>query len=355
MTDLLWYNCQYLVRDQVLCEAMGDFLGLAKSFIPTIGPIDRSGYLEHPLKVDTRYPIPEFDPNYPLDLPQTMRATMARLDSLHKSTGRPFRLMYSGGLDSTGVLAAFIEHYGAKEAARLVEICCTSDGIYENPEAWHDIIRPNGFRLLNSMDHTQQWQDDVITVTGELGSEVFSMGSFASLMAPRSVYEKLTFESAKYCLGKHFAAIDDVAVQVSLDICAHAPFEIHNLYLYYWWLNFNLAWDGTINRLLGQANLSRLPKDILDTGCIAFYSSDEMQLWSMRNHYEYPDRYGSPEEYKQLVKEYAINVLKTPGYASKFKFGSLPRVHSLRPIAAFITDDMVLHQDVTALREYIRR
>jgi hypothetical protein len=354
MSELLWYNCQYLYKDPVLCDTMGDFLDVARLFHPHIGLVDRSGVITHPLRISTRYPLPQFDPKYPLDFQAAMQARMSQLDALHHSTGRPFRLMYSGGLDSTGILAAFVDYYGAAEAARLLEISCTTDGMYENPEAWNRIIRPNGFRLHNSMDHTDQWTDDAIIIMGELGSELFSFGSFAAKMAPRSVYESLTFESAKYCLSKYLAKVSDRAVQLTLDVCAKSPFEIHNLYLYYWYIQFVLAWDGTANRVLGQANQQQLPSDVLLSRLINFYNCKELELWSMRNHYDYPDRYGSPEEYKQIVKDYAINVLQTPGYATKFKFQSFPRVHSLRPIAAYITDDLRLHHDVGSLRGYIR-
>ena len=354
MSELLWYNCQYLYRDPMLCAAMGDFLDVTRLFHPHIGLIDRSGCLTHPLQIKTRYPLPKFDLAYPLDFADTMQARMSQLATLQAQTGRAFRLMYSGGLDSTGILAAFVDYYGAEGAAKVLEISCTADSMHENPEAWDCIIRANGFRLHNSMDHTDQWQDDAIIIMGELGSELFSFGSFSAKMAPRSVYTPLTFESAKYCLSRYRAKVSDRAVQLTLDLCAHAPFEIHNLYLFYWYIQFVLAWDGTANRVLAQANLQQLPTDVLDTRLINFYNSEELQKWSMRNHHDYPDRYGSPEEYKQIVKEYAMRILGTPGYASKFKFQSFPRVHSLRPIAAYITDDLRLHHDVESLRGYIR-
>ena len=327
---------------------INNFLKFSQYFLPNVGPVDRSNTLTMPFRCANTDPIPAFDPIFSMSYADCVMHRITELDQIHQSTGKKFRLLYSGGIDSTGILAGFIEHYGLEHTSKILEISCSKESISENPWAWDRYIRKGNFKIVNSHDHTNGWRDNVIVLMGEINDHLFGglgagrwpqycMAHNTDLYATANINTLVQYLvwskkdkdalAAYYCAGK------------IMQIAAGAPFPINNMYLLTWWYNFVLGWNGCVYRILSQSN-GELPKDILSTGFYQFYNTPELQQWSLNFHYAHPTEFAEAETYKQECKDMILGILNIPEYATKNKFTSFPRVHSLRPASYLIDTDL---------------
>ena len=340
---------------------LSNFLKFTKYFLPNVGPVDRTHTLTMPVRCADTDPIPIFDFNFTMSYKDCVMRRMQELDQIHINTGKKFRLLYSGGIDSTGIFAAFIEYYGLETTSNILEISCSKESISENPWAWDRYIRKGNFKLINSHDHTNGWNDDVITLMGEINDHLFGglgvvrwsqycMVTNTDLYAPATINTLTQYlvwskqdndnASAYYC-----------AVRL-MQVAENAPFPIDNMYLLMWWYTFVLAWNGSIYRVLSQS-AGNLPKDILSTGFHQFYNTQDLQQWSLNFHYKHPVEFAEPEGYKQECKNMILGILDIPEYATKNKFTSFPRVHSLRSASYLIDTDLHKYNNTEDFLKFI--
>lgn len=351
MSDqLLYYSNIPLLQ----VPGVDNFLKFSQYFLPNVGPVDRTHTLTMPFRCADTDPIPVFDSNFSLSYKDCVMQRIQELGQIHQSTGKKFRLLYSGGIDSTGILAAFIEYYGVETTGKILEISCSKESISENPWTWDRYIRKGNFKLINSHDHTNGWNDNVIVLMGEINDHLFGglgagrwsqycMNFNIDLYAPASLNTLVQYlawnkkdnkiATAYYCAARIMQIVD------------RAPFPIDNMYLLMWWYNFVLSWNGSIYRVLSQS-VGLLPSDILTSGFYQFYNTQDLQQWSLNFHYQHPTEFAEPATYKQECKDMIIDILDIPEYASKNKFTSFPRVHSLRPASWLIDTDLNKYDNV---------
>lgn len=338
--QLLYYSNMPLSQ----VPGMSNFAKFAQYFSPNAGPVDRTGTLTMPVRCANTDPIPEFDSTFAMSYKDCVMQRVAEL----AQTGKQFRLLYSGGIDSTGILAAFIEHYGLDKTSNILQISCSKESINENPWAWDKYIRKGNFKLINSHNHANSWNDGVVTLMGEINDHLFGglgagrwsqycMKHGTDLYAPATINTLVQYliwnkrdndnASAYYCASR------------IMQVVAAAPFPIDNMYLLMWWYIFVLTWNGCVYRVLSQST-GPLPADTLTAGFYQFYNTPALQQWSLNFHYQHPTEFAEPETYKQECKDMILSILDIPEYAGKNKFTSFPRVHSLRATSCLIDTDL---------------
>jgi hypothetical protein len=354
MSELIYYN-RYPLQH---CDIPGikRFLNLSQFFHPNIGIIDRTDTIKIPLAATTKHPIPVFKQDFNLSFKECALHRMKDLDHLHQTTGKQFRLMYSGGIDSTGVLSAFVAYYGLERAAELAEISCNKDSMEENPWAWDRIIRKGKFRLHKSTDHADGWRDDRIIITGECSDQLFGLGGYTASRTGKDLYPPATSEEIRDHLSRSHPKADVVDVcEILQKISSAAPFDIENLYLFVWWINFVLTWDGVVYRTMAQANIEQLPEDTLASGYVAFYNTDLFQQWSMKYHYDNPRLYAESYNFKRICKEFIIDTLGIPEYQNKFKTESFAPLNMMRRNASIINSDLRLLHGTDCYTDYLQK
>lgn len=304
---------------------------LASYFDQNLFLLDRSGTLTVPFKVKNSNPLPEFDPEFNLTYRECSAQRMEELDKLHRQTGKKFRLLYSGGVDSSGIFAAFIDYYGLDKTKELLEICCSKESIDENPWLWDRFIRRENFNIISSYDHNHYWNDNKITLMGEGNDQLYGRTDYMRYKGNKNLYTDISVEE----LGGYLKVknpnnpnINSVA-ELLIKVGEAAPIPITNTCLLIWWYNLALTWNGLMYRVLSLAK--DLPSDILESGLVQFYNSKGFQQWSLKYHYDFPDSFTDIRNYKPHSKEMIIDILNLPEYASKGKMDSLPRIHHLRP------------------------
>jgi hypothetical protein len=365
MANLLYFNAAVLANNKdKFCTAIPElenYLKIQRYLMRGIGFIDRSNTIKNPFNVTILNPLPKFDNTFSQTYSDCIMSRVGELDKLYQKTHRKFRLLYSGGIDSTAILAGFIEYYGLHETAKILEISCTPDSIDENPWAWDRYIRKGNFDIKSSINHRNGWTDDVATIMGEGADQLFGGSAFASwnkFMDNTNLYHPLNEDIVTNYLYwyDNKATIDEAryAAQQLIEITKIAPFPIDNMYLFVWWHKFVLDWEAVMVRVLSFSNISKFDDDFLTNNLIQFYNTENFQQWSMNFHKDYPTNFAEKEHYKRACKDFILKTLDIPEYANKNKYLSWPRVHSLIPAAVIIDDSLTLYHNPESFLNFIQ-
>jgi hypothetical protein len=361
MSKLIYFNSSLLNNAQLIEQIFGldDFLKIQQYSHPNAGIKDRTGTIKSPFDIKLISPLPELDLNFNLSYKECILSRVTELETIHTSTGKTFRLLYSGGIDSTAILAGFIEHFGLEKASQILEICCTPDSIDENPWAWQRYISQANFKIKSSMSQHLSWADNVITIMGEGNDHLFGgLGNGRWTTFSADPYAPVELDT----ITKYLAWTKKETDLTTATYCAEqylrvaqcAPFAIDNMYLFNWWCKFALDWEAVQIRALVLSNCTHFPNDFLENGFIQFFNTENLQQWSMQFHKDNPDRYCENHLYKKICKDMILDILDIPEYAEKNKFMSWPRVHSLIPSGVLIDDSLTIHRSPLDFLKFVK-
>lgn len=356
--SLLYYsNLSFLhnsstLRDQI--PGGENFLKIIKCFQPNVGIVDRTNTLTIPFKHKIKDPLPAFDRAFAYSYKECAMQRMAELDQLHLTTGKKFRLLYSGGIDSTAIFASFVEYYGLDKTSQILEICCSKDSIDENPWVWDRHIRKGNFKLKTSHDHTNGWNDDKIILMGEGNDQLFINIVYSKYKRNIDLYEPITPERVAEFLGKGVVSEDSLyCAEILMKLIPAATIPVENMSMFAWWYYFNLNWNAVGHRVLSQSSLHKLPKTFLDDSFKQFYQTNNFQKWCLKYHYDNPESFASIKDFKLECKQLSIDVLNIPEYSVKHKVGSFPIVHSMRRAGCLIDDNFEISHNPADFLKFI--
>jgi hypothetical protein len=320
------------------------WLTLFKIFPPGVSFVDRTGIIKIPIRTATpaQVSLPTPDPTFNLSFGDCAINRAKEIYQKHLEHGVPIRLQWSGGIDSSAALAAFIQLLGVAESKRCLEIVMTSEGIIENPFMWEQVIRKEEFKIVNTMKFTEQWNGDAIMVNGEGGDQVqgtdlyrgiiqqHGAQAFTVLWTEGSVVEFIKFKGK---VTEQDAR--DLAV-VLINQVKQAPIEIVTLADFWWWINFTCKWASTFYRIVTKTTRP-ITADFIDNYFFPFYSSKDFQLWSM---YKRDEKHkGNWATYKWKAKDFVCDFLGDDSYQAKHRQGSLAQVLSQSSRAEAIDDE----------------
>lgn len=354
--DLIFYcNVPILHDDVQLRQVPGieDFRVFAKYFDVNVSLNDRSNIIKFPFRMKSSS-IPVFDKDFNISYRDCAGLRMSNLNDMHSRTGKKFRLLYSGGVDSSAIFASFIEYYGIDKARNLLELSCSKESIDENPWLWDQYIRKYNFDIISSHDHGNQWADNKIIVMGEGNDQLFGK-TIDYAYHKENKTSSVTYEDVlKYLNNKSQTSANRKLASILFKLKESAPFEITNMFTFLWWCSFTLTWDGISHRVLSQAMHTQLPADTLDSGLVQFYNTVEFQKWSMKYYYNCDFERELPKEYRYACKQMTMDILNIPEYKDKRKFTSFPRLHSLRPTAYLIDTELNLYRNTSDYLNFIQ-
>jgi len=330
-----------------------NYLKLARYTYPQGGLTDRTG-LSMPFHTECDL-VPTLNLNFNLSFEDCMLDQINRLDSIHNKTGKKFRLMYSGGIDTVTIFSAFVDYYGMDACRKILEISCSRESIYECPELWNDYIRKYNFSLHHSHDHSIQWMNDKIFITGDNCDSLFSNMYYPEYCGDDDLYKKPDVLNIANFLTKHNITEDSIyAAEKFLEMAERSQVPITNNYLFYWYIDFVTIWAGTSWGLVLQSPETFLPADFFSESFHPFFMSTNFQQWSMNFHLNFPDRYGELKNYKQICKDYIYQKLRLENYRYKYKIPSLPAIHTFRRSAYFIDSNCRLYRQINDFSEHTK-
>ena len=269
-------------------------------------------------------PIPEVEPSWNKTIEQVLLERAEEIWNMN----RPVRLWWSGGIDSTAALVAFLR---TKKPEHELTIYYGQPCIEENPHFWSllqkiDDLKFQSNNMETIFDFEPNFTDGSINVTGEPGDPVW--GSFAIKEHMNKTESHWTdifkYEDTRY----NFRDADKKTQNKFIEFCewhiSASPVEIRNPFDFIWWVAFSCKWqwnDLTPHREL--KNASRY------YNIIGFYNFPEIQKWSIVNH-DLKHR-GDYKSYKGPAKDFIFDYDGNTEYRdNKTKYMSFPDTYPMR-------------------------
>ena len=289
-------------------------------------PVDRSGTLPTPGIKMSGESIPDAT-NYSNTLEDVMLAEAQRIWNLN----REFRVYWSGGIDSTGMLVALLRTAQTGDLDRMTVVYSDNDphrsSVVEYPKFFAEHIdgKLNKFachagphnkwygsplRMLSSFignDMTHHAQSGVLCVTGELGDQMFGSAAFSNNA------DFINMTTAEYLQQDQFQPfIEDIT-----RFNAASPVDTTNLVDCLWWWNFAVKWQEVRYRAAVGLEDGNALQNVH-----AFFGGEDFQKWSIAN----PDKKikDTPASYKFSLKDFIYDFTGDADYRDKkLKEGSL--------------------------------
>ena len=241
-----------------------------------------------------------------------------------KGLGEPIYIMYSGGIDSSSAVIAFLRTWSPEELKR-VTILCSHHSAAEFPQLWNVIVDKFRGRILPSFKHVEHYLKKGYVVTGEHGDQLF--GSDVVRMIYRifgdegihKPWQEIMPTIYTRIFGEEIVPEFIARYEQTLPFC---PFPIKTSFDWIWWFNFTNKWQHVKYRLLAHNGWEKPAETFKKVK--HFYDTPAWQRWSFDNHdKKIADTYQS---YKLAAKEYIVGATGFTDYIKKPKVGSLYQI-----------------------------
>lgn len=267
-TTPFYYSSKEMIEK---IPGLKNFLKFSKICSNDIGIIDRTNNIKIPFAIKSKYNLPTFDRSFKKTYRDCIMESVKNLEVLYEKTGKKFRLLYSGGVDSTCIFASFIEHFGVERSSKILEIACSKESIDENPWVWEKYISKNNFKIISSHLYPEFFNNEVTVIMGEGNDQLFGgmgNGYWSHFCDNRNLYRPVSVELISEYLS-YAKEIRDKKTSMYIaeklyEFGAKSPIPVDNMYTFIWWYAFALTWDGLMDRVLSQANINKLPDNIFE-------------------------------------------------------------------------------------------
>jgi hypothetical protein len=234
----------------------------------------------------------------------------------------PIFVMWSGGLDSTGVVSAILKTW-PKEELKRVTILCSSMSIKENRKFFPHIVK--NFKIAQVTHKLESYAKLGHVVTGELADQIY--GADTMYVAINVFGESSITEDWRKIAPGTFQSIDPVygldTFNNYANIVSESPVEIKTAFDFFWWINFTQKWQHVKYRALMSTSWTD-PKKYFSK-VIHFYEPVDFQLWSIHKpEARIPTTWN---EYKSPTKEYIADYTKDDSSFNLLKIASGPNLY----------------------------
>lgn len=208
-------------------------------------------------------------------------------------------ILFSGGLDSTTVLSAFIKN---KKPCRVTY---NDNSIKEYPKMFMNLMNKK-YEFIDLVHLSEIDLDEEQFTSGECGDQMYG----SALMLPYIVEGTLQ-NSYKYI--KEFEITEDMEI-----LFKNAPVKIETVYDAVWWINFTLKYQDVQTRM--HRNGFIVGKNINH-----FFDTDDFDRWTITNH-KVNRLVNSLTTHKSHFREYIMKSIHDLDYVTnKTKVPSLMR------------------------------
>ena len=257
--------------------------------------------------------------------------------------------MYSGGIDSSLVVAAFFLACSREDIRDWVVVLLDYRSIIENPEMYNEVLLPY-FNCKSGGQFTKYFlRDDVIIVHGECNDQLFGHLYYNVIEMKLGfdfMYEKGTDDNIQKVL-KAFSPtnkIDGVLERIVTPLIdnAYDPDLLRSeIRLVFWWMNMTLKFQNVYYRMQQWRTDDSEYKLKNEDTILSFFTHPSLSLWSMNNTDKFLNRDLKLIGIKWPSKLLINSILRSRIYLNnKRKVGSLGQlVKGLRGEARIIYDD----------------
>ena len=207
------------------------------------------------------------------------------------AAGRKIYVFWSGGIDSTLVLAALRKHTDHKQ----ITVVYSGESIEEYPWMFDNWVRgkldtikfhnlPTDTKLLD--EHSK----DGVICTGEIADQLFGSMTYAKYKHPEMLLKDWRF--AWHFTNPNF-------VEKLERFVAACPQKINNIKEFLWWYNYAVKYQGVCFRTIINS-----PGVVLEQSMFHFFHTKYFNDWAVSTPIE-AKFYGSDlRQYKMVAKEY---------------------------------------------------
>ena len=363
---ILYYNSYDIFNNSTYSKDLANIPGgvefstIFKMFSQNITFSDRTDTIKIPLKMHTPnfLRLPEFNTFTGKSFDQICDERARSLLDHALASNRKIAVMYSGGVDSTLILCAFLKVAKPEELKQII-VLLSEKSVLENPNFYRDYVIKH-FQCESSYKFpAYMGNDKILFVTGENADQLFGSqvaGNFAmftsheGLLAPLSEMEnKLIefFELTSPIWQKNCKYVEPT-YRLLKKLIDCAPIKIDTVYKFLWWINFTMKWQSVYVRIMPYAwNRSGIK---IEENYTTFYSPADFQLWSMHNSDSLIG--DTPTSSKPVQKAYILDVNGDESYLKKPKVGSLASMVTRKENSFFIDSNMQYHSNFPSEEYY---
>eukprot|EP01026_Neomeris_dumetosa_P038978 TRINITY_DN3188_c0_g1_i11.p1 TRINITY_DN3188_c0_g1~~TRINITY_DN3188_c0_g1_i11.p1 ORF type:complete len:620 (-),score=18.33 TRINITY_DN3188_c0_g1_i11:399-2258(-) len=301
--------------------------------------IDRTGTLEGSVKTKVLDPIPQFDRSFKLSLNDVCLKRAQEIMRVASENNYKIKILWSGGIDSTGVLVAFLKSFPLQTLKEQLVVLYTSASIDEYPKFYSSHRKHLNFQLwsgrfedlLGTSDkHKGRFariDNNDLLVTGEHGDQLFGSDlmrwAFASpkIQGQDNYLHKALNVSWQSILPKMLEQTDSLPrgfgqswVSWILLQVQKSPITITTVFDFLWWFNFSMKWQNVTMRILTKCTQDPQSLESLYNRTYHFYRSSEFQQWSYHNHKDKLPNRLDWFTYKQPLKDFIYTYNKDSMY-----------------------------------------
>lgn len=310
--------------------------------------VPRDGIWTTPWKDDLilhdQFVMPDYDPNFNKSFEQVSDETALEIAYRIRTKDEKFLILYSGGIDSTAIVAALIKNL-TDEQLKNITISMSFDSIIENEYFYTNFIKDKikvhdshefDMRITVDKGYTVIIGDQGDAMFGtELGTKMYPLIPYYLEYSKRGNILKNNvsnpdthYSEYKDCIIKHFNACFDSRYyklnnneKSSFDMqfgemyynklvknIESSKYPVHSLHDFFWWIIFNIKYMHCAMRP-GGIQSTGVDRSKIFEKTFNWYGSKDYQLWSMKNNNNGQKMEGCTQgRYKIAAKDYINDI-----------------------------------------------
>jgi hypothetical protein len=298
---------------------------------------DRTETFSLPILIKNQFPIPKVDDSFTKTYEDICNQTAMEIVNKATNSNKKIRVLWSGGIDSTLILATFLKQ-GHKN---LLEVGLSIESIAENYHFYKNHLLGR-VALIPATDLRSLASENYILVGGEYNDQLLGsnlLPTFVKYFDVDKLHDKFNIDQLKKVFSSRYTKNVDFWIDVYLSISKKSPVQIKTNLDFHWWINFACKWQGLYYRLA-----SYFPQGYNLKNYYHFFQTEDFQRWSLINHSQPFDRW---EDYKRVCKDLIWGFDKNDEYRDKkIKLESLTFLAQKNTFCNYIDEHGRHHQDL---------
>jgi hypothetical protein len=298
---------------------------------------DRTETFSLPIAIKNQFPIPEIDHNFSKTYEDICDQTAWTIAKSAIDNNKKIRVLWSGGIDSTLILATFLKQ-GHRD---ILEVGLSIESIAENYNFYKNHLLGQ-VALISATDLRSLASKNYILVGGEYNDQLLGsnlLPTFVKYFDVDKLHDDFDLDQLKKVFSSRYTKNVDLWIDIYLSIVSKSPVQIKTNLDFHWWINFSCKWQGLYYRLA-----SYFPKDYDLKNYCHFFQSEDFQRWSLLNHRQ---EFRQWEDYKKVCKDLIWQFDKDNQYRDKkIKLESLTFLAQKNSFCNYIDEHGQHHQDL---------
>lgn len=287
------------------------------------------------ITVPEKYQAPVYDSNFNLTFADVTDRRALELEQLHEETGLPIIVNWSGGIDSTCIVAAIFKMCKPTTIKNTV-VRLNNCSYFENPQFFRNIIVQN-FNYTE-VQRSGLHPGECIFVTGDPADQIWIHADIIEILYQYPNSSKNNVHTNPDTLLKFLETKTDADharwfYNFVLESAQDSPVPVVTYEDFYWWANYNFYYSGNSFKayMLDYSLHNSEGYELFMKTHVPWYTHSDYQQWSLHNNSSGIKLGNSIASYKEPAKKYIVEIDKNYHYYYyKSKVGGISLVSAYR-------------------------